>query len=157
MLGCIPRSSSPPLEISEDSANESEPRRSRSTDETKQEEIRSLRVSCFVDCLGASCWLNTQTRLVLLERNPNVKTETIGRVKREREDDENTSRRQRPRKSAKIETVDLTDDWLLSRLGLANSREQKWNKMWLCSFEKGWIWLVYWAKLFHRNSLALKL
>lgn len=62
--------------------------------------------------------MQRQARLALLERGSNIKPESpstvkteAGRtVKREREEDETSGRRQRGRTSTHIETVVLTDD-----------------------------------------------
>ena len=51
-----------------------------------------------------------QARLAQLEGDVKVKPESAKAVKREREDDGGSGPRQRPRKSAKVETIDLTDD-----------------------------------------------
>ncbi|KAL6713429.1 hypothetical protein ACLMJK_008894 [Lecanora helva] len=89
-LGCIPRSPSPAVEISDDELSSRSP---EATQDSVHQEVRDLRA-----------------RLALLERSTNVKTEARTTIKREREDDENANRRQRPRRPIKVETIDLTDD-----------------------------------------------
>ena len=111
MLGCIPRSPSPAIDISDDETGIQVLDRAGAAPIGVKEEVQNLRVSIpSHHCILLQTNFAIQARLALLEGSTNIKSESKVAVKREREDNEGSNPRQRPRKSAKIETVDLTDD-----------------------------------------------
>lgn len=91
MLGCIPRSPSPALEISDGETGSPATETEDDSSGDLRGKLQSLR-----------------SRLAQLERGGKLKHESRTAVKREREEDETSGHRRRPTKSAKIEVIDLT-------------------------------------------------
>lgn len=134
MMGCIPRSPSPAIDISDDDANEpvikpesnsstmdnsSMTRNAGSTGELLRQ-IQVLNVGQILSVRPLPLLTHSQARITDLERGNvkaeatntgiTIKDEGVG-VKRERQgDDGNEGSRQRRRTSVKVEHVDLTDD-----------------------------------------------
>ena len=109
MLGCIPRSPSPEVQIPED-----EP----IAPEHAVQEVRDLRVSPTSDyqnpnARNANPAFSTQARLAILERNLQIKNESTSthtNLKRERDEEQGKGSFRRRRLAVKVEHVDLTGD-----------------------------------------------
>ena len=110
MIGCIPRSPSPAIEVLDEKNCSQNSGKANAAAGNALREVQQLRVSLLLCCLTSPDTNLVQTRLAVLERATNPKSEAAMVVKRERDEDENAGPRQRPRRSVKIETVDLTDD-----------------------------------------------